>query len=107
MSSRSSLLNRPMTKNPSRQVKRPGICPTDKHAWVVFSTILDEVSLFCQCINCGALGTVNDPTKEEWDEAFHAPSHPYGWQDNSRVVLRGGVLPWDNWCVRKLSLAGN
>lgn len=42
-----------------------------------------------QCVNCGTAGTVDDPSKEEWSEAFHAPSNPYGWDDGSRVTVRG------------------
>lgn len=59
------------------------------HEWVVFSTALKDVSLLVQCVNCGAGGTVDDPTKEEWSEAFHAPTSPYGWDNGSRVVIRG------------------
>jgi hypothetical protein len=34
-------------------------------------------------------GSVNDPTKEEWGEAFYAPSNLYRWIDKSRVTVRG------------------
>ena len=40
------------------------------------------------CTKCGAMGTVNEPSNEEWSEAFHAPSKPYNWTDNARVTLR-------------------
>ena len=30
-------------------------------------------------------GTVRDPSKEEWEAAFYAPSQPIAWTDNSRV----------------------
>jgi hypothetical protein len=34
------------------------------------------------------MATVDDPTEEEWDRAFHAPSRPYRWEDVSRVIVR-------------------
>lgn len=64
-------------------------CNPKNHEWVVFSTALQDVCLMLQCLNCGMHGTVDDPTKEEWREAFHAPSNPYRWRDNSRVTIRG------------------
>jgi hypothetical protein len=59
-----------------------------EHEWVVFSTTLAECRLMVQCVECGAMGTVDDPSKEEWAEAFNAPSRPYRWQDDSRVTVR-------------------
>jgi hypothetical protein len=56
------------------------------HEWVVYSTAVTEVWLMLQCVACGLVGTVEDPSKEEWSEAFHAPSSPYRWRDGSRVV---------------------
>jgi hypothetical protein len=61
----------------------------DAHEWVVFSTALKDVCLMVQCVNCGAMGTVDDPSEEEWSEAFHAPSRPYRWDDDARVTDRG------------------
>ena len=58
------------------------------HEWYVFSTELSHVCLMVECQKCGAFGTVDDPSKEEWGDAFHAPSNPYRWQDNSRVTVR-------------------
>ena len=58
------------------------------HEWVVFSTALKEVCLLVQCVQCGAVGTVDSPSKAEWSEAFHAPSRPYRWNDASRVTIR-------------------
>lgn len=66
----------------------PPQCP-DSHEWVVFSTALKDVCLMVQCVECGAMGTVDDPDEQEWSEAFHAPSNPYGWDDESRVTVRG------------------
>jgi hypothetical protein len=57
-----------------------------EHEWVVFSTALTEVWLMVQCVNCGLHGTVDDPTKEEWNRAFDAPDHPYRWDDAARVA---------------------
>src|ERR1051325_1475738 len=59
------------------------------HEWVVFSTALQECCLMLQCVECGLMGTVDDPTKEEWSKAFHAPSRPYRWDDESRVRIQG------------------
>ena len=46
------------------------------HEWYVFSTELSHVCLMVECRNCGAFGMVDDPSKEEWGDAFHAPSNP-------------------------------
>lgn len=70
------------------------------HEWVVFSTAINDGCLMVQCVNCGAHGSVDDPTEEEWSEAFYAPSHPYRWMDDERVNIRG-VLPSDKWYVGK------
>lgn len=59
------------------------------HEWVVFSTAITEGWLMLQCVRCGLHGTVEDPTGEEWSEAFHAPSKPYRWRDKSRVTVKG------------------
>ena len=62
------------------------------HEWIVFSTALRDCSLMLQCVECGAMGSVVDPSEEEWSEAFHAPSRPYRWQDGDeghREGLRG------------------
>jgi len=78
-----------MTKRRSPKASRTRrVCQPSKHEWVVFSTALAEVWIMVQCVECGAHGTVDDPTKDEWAEAFHAPSQPYLWDDNSRVTLR-------------------
>lgn len=60
-----------------------------EHHWVVFSTALQEVCLMLECAECGAFGTVDDPTKEEWSAAFSAPEEPYRWHDEARVTVRG------------------
>jgi hypothetical protein len=40
-----------------------------------------------QCTKCGLHGTVDDPTLEEWSQAFDAPATPYPWTDESRITL--------------------
>jgi hypothetical protein len=59
------------------------------HQFVVFSTVLADRCLMVQCVQCGVCATVDDPTTEEWAEAFHAPSRPYRWHDEARVVIQG------------------
>jgi hypothetical protein len=71
----------------SGKPQRPAPCKPEEHQWVVFSTALREGWLMLQCRTCGAHGTVDDPSKEEWSRAFHAPSAPYAWEDDSRVTL--------------------
>jgi hypothetical protein len=61
----------------------------DKHEWVVFSTALKDRCLMLQCVRCGLYATVDDPSGDEWAEAFHAPSKPYRWHDGARVVIHG------------------
>jgi len=78
------------------------ICDSDSHEWVVFSTALAEVWLMVQCVRCGAHGTVDDPSKDEWAEAFTAPLAPYLWADNARVTLRHRTGP----CYVRLAEGG-
>ena len=68
------------------------------HEWVVFSTAINDGCLMVQCVNCGSHGSVDDPSADEWNAAFYAPSNPYRWMDYERVNIRG-VLPPDNWYV--------
>ena len=56
------------------------------HEWVVYSTALEEGWLMLQCVECGLMGTIENPSKEEWSQAFHASSRPYPWSDEGRVV---------------------
>jgi hypothetical protein len=56
------------------------------HEWVVYSTALAEGWLMLQCVECGLMGTIEEPSLEEWRQAFHAPSRPYPWLDAGRVV---------------------
>ena len=66
---------------------------TQKHDWLVYSTAIAEKVLMVQCRNTGERGYVPSPTKEEWDAAYHAPSSPYPWKDNSRVVIDPSTAP--------------
>ena len=77
---------------PPGGVRAQGMCE-GTHEWVVFSTVLKDVCLMLQCAECGAMGTVNDPSEDEWGEAFHAPSRPYRWEHDTRVKLRGVGAP--------------
>lgn len=63
------------------------------HEWVVYSTALLEGWLMLQCVECHAMGTIDDPSKHEWSGAFHAPSRPYRWRDATRVTVRGYASP--------------
>ena len=62
--------------------------PTD-HEWAVLCTGSDQatkaVYLVVQCVDCGAMGKVNDPTKEEWNNT--TGDEPYPWEDAWRVSI--------------------
>lgn len=61
-----------------------------KHTWTVYSTAVGEGCLMLEC-KCGAFGTIDIPTLEEWQAAFHAPSNPYLWDGgDERVHVRKG-----------------
>ncbi len=70
----------------------PAIC-IHGHEWVVYSTAMQEGWLMLQCVECWAMGTIDEPSKEEWSAAFHAPSRPYRWREDTRVTLRGHAAP--------------
>lgn len=57
-----------------------------KHEWVVFSTAINDGYVIVQCCKCDTVGAIENPTKEEWADAYDAPSHPYHWSDNDRVT---------------------
>lgn len=65
----------------------PGQCENG-HEWFVFSAALKEVGLVVRCVQCGAMGTVHDPSEQEWSEAFHAPPAQSRWDDDSRIAVR-------------------
>jgi hypothetical protein len=60
---------------------------TCEHEWVVYSTCLQDSSLDVQCNKCAILGSVPNPSKEEWSKAYDAPSNPYPWTENERVKV--------------------
>lgn len=60
----------------------------DKRDWYVVSTALAETCLLLECRNTGKTGVVNNPSEEEWNMAYHAPSNPYKWNDDSRVEIQ-------------------
>lgn len=70
------------------------------HTWVVFSTAVADGWLMLQCVDCGFHGVVKDPTKKEWSKAFRAPSRPYIWSDESRVVCQPQVAREKQYVVR-------
>lgn len=57
------------------------------HAWWVYSTAIRQVCLEVHCSRCALLGTIENPSKEEWARAYSAPREPYLWSDASRVRL--------------------
>jgi hypothetical protein len=59
---------------------------TSEREWVVFSTALRQGWLLLECRITGNTGTVRDPSEKEWNDAWWAPSEPYIWKDNSRVI---------------------
>jgi len=63
-----------------------------KYDWWVFSTAIRDGVLMLECSITGSFGIVRDPSKEEWGEAFHAPSNPYHWQggDDRVEIVRTG-----------------
>ena len=64
------------------------LCHKECHDWIVFSTAMAEGCLMLNCSECGAMGTVDDPTDEEWSAAYTCPSRPAPWTENQRVVVR-------------------
>ena len=58
------------------------------HEWAVFSSAVDDKAILVQCVECLAIGTVGDPTEDEWERAYHSPSRPYRWDDDGRVTVR-------------------
>ena len=55
--------------------------------WMVFSTAIKQGWLMLYCDKTGRTGSVRDPSPEEWAAAFYAPSAPYRWHDDKRVVV--------------------
>jgi|TARA_B100002003_G_scaffold190251_1_gene179162 phage FluMu protein Com len=57
-----------------------------KHKWVVFSTAINDGYVIVQCGECKTIGAIENPTKEEWGDAYYAPDFPYRWFDDERVT---------------------
>src|SRR5262245_31068571 len=68
---------------PSQRTPSPMDC---HHEWVVYATARAPPCLELECSRCGVLGNVFDPSSEEWNRAFHAPSKPYKWREPGRVT---------------------
>jgi hypothetical protein len=71
-----------------KHASKSGFCNAG-HEWVVYSTALAEGWLMLKCVECGAMGTINDPSAEDWSDAYQAPSRPYRWKDGTRITDRG------------------
>lgn len=55
--------------------------------WVVYSTCLSNKTLLVQCVETLQTGTVVGPSPDEWERASNAPSQPYRWNDQSRILV--------------------
>ncbi len=84
------------------QLNENQLSPIDDHhhTWVVFSTTTGDGWLMLQCVDCGLHATVEDPTSEEWRQAFYAPSCPYQWLNETRIVVHPEVPAWKRYVVR-------
>lgn len=70
---------------------------TQAHDWWVYSTSVSDGVLMLECRKTGHRGYVPNPTSEEWSRAFHAPSNPYRWDDDDRVVVDDTTaMPFSN-----------
>lgn len=72
---------------PAKASCAPAAGSAPAREWWVYSTALAPGWLMLYCEKTGATGTVRDPSREEWKAAFYAPSNPYRWHDESRVVV--------------------
>lgn len=85
-----------------RLIQQPLSLPQNEHdhTWVVFSTAVADSWLMLQCVECGLHGVVKKPTKKEWSKAYRAPSRPYVWSDESRIVCQPQVACEKRYVVR-------
>ena len=58
-----------------------------EHNWWVYSTSVVKRWMLVKCYRCGSSGTVDPKSSDEWAKAYRAPSDPYHWPDNERVVI--------------------
>jgi len=56
-----------------------------QHKWDVVSTAVATGQIIVECA-CGARGTVDDPSLEEWNRAYYAPSAAYEWDGGDERV---------------------
>ena len=61
----------------------PGEC---SHEWEVYNVALNDHSLELSCNNCALVGSVYELSDDEWERGLGAPSKPYIWEDESRVI---------------------
>lgn len=59
--------------------------------WWVVSTAVGTGVLMLECRITGKNGIVRNPTKEEWQAAFYAPSNPYRWSGGDERVEATGT----------------
>lgn len=59
----------------------------DEREWWGYSTCLCPPWLMLFCNNTGAEGVVKECSRDEWAAAYHWPSTPQRWTDNSRVTV--------------------
>ena len=55
--------------------------------WWVYSTVIEGGAILVENRTTGQRATVRDPSREEWDAAFHAPSAPYRWLYPERLSI--------------------
>jgi len=60
---------------------------TCEHEWMVYSTAINQGCLELQCTKCALVGSVNDPTEDEWERAYYADEGPYPWKEIDRVEV--------------------
>lgn len=58
-----------------------------EHDWWVVSTAILTGVLMLECKSCELRGIVENPSAQEWEAAFYAPSTPYKWKDKDRVII--------------------
>lgn len=81
------------TREDVRLIQRRASQCQGRHEWVVYSTALQEGWLMLHCVECGAEGTIDAPSKKELSAAAYSPSRPYRWKDGTRVTARGLAAP--------------
>ena len=59
------------------------------HQWSVVGRMSRDDSLSLNCKHCGADGSVDDLSSEEWDKGYTAHFTPYSWSDITRVTYFG------------------